>query len=565
LPLTAVSFSTPAHGTLTPDANGDGGFTYTPIAGFYGNDNFTYEASDGVATSAPATVMITVSPLPPTAVNASYSVAENQTLTVSAPGVLSGDTDSNSLPLTAELVSGPTHGTLSFDANGDGGFSYAPSAGVVGTDSFTYLVADGVASSSPATVTITIEPAAPMITAPAGQVLDENSSQGFSASKGNSITLGDPAAPAGLFESLALRVTHGTLRFGSTTGLSFAVAPNGSAGFTITGTLANLNAALNTLVYTPAPGFAGTDSISLLLKDQSDGLTDSVNVALTVIPLPKIVAPAGASLNENASLHFSLVNGDPITLFDAESPLEATESLTLQVSNGTLMLPSTTGLVFGSTPNGSSRFTAMGTLADLNTALDDLAYTPNANYAGADKLSLSLSDSSDGLTGKATVAIVVNAPPSILGPSGASLVENGSLAFSSSNGNAITLSDAAAASGAFDSLTLRVSHGTLRFGSTSGIIFAVAPNGSAGFTIMGTLANISIALNTLVYTPNPGYVGSDTLVLSLNDPRDRLTGSANVRLTVVPGLSVSENFEADLGNEAIQWAGLTAAMEIFNA
>ena len=62
LTLTAVSFTNPSHGTLTPDANGDGGFVYKPATGYYGSDSFTYEAQDSQATSSPATVTITVNP-----------------------------------------------------------------------------------------------------------------------------------------------------------------------------------------------------------------------------------------------------------------------------------------------------------------------------------------------------------------------------------------------------------------------------------------------------------------------------------------------------------------------
>src|SRR6185312_1488889 len=45
LPLTAVLAAGPAHGQLT--LNADGSFSYTPAAGFYGTDSFTYQAFDG--------------------------------------------------------------------------------------------------------------------------------------------------------------------------------------------------------------------------------------------------------------------------------------------------------------------------------------------------------------------------------------------------------------------------------------------------------------------------------------------------------------------------------------
>ena len=64
-PMTAALAAGPAHGAVTLAA--DGGFTYTPNAGFTGSDSFTYTATDTVfaLTSAPATVTITVTPIPP--------------------------------------------------------------------------------------------------------------------------------------------------------------------------------------------------------------------------------------------------------------------------------------------------------------------------------------------------------------------------------------------------------------------------------------------------------------------------------------------------------------------
>ena len=48
----------PAHGTLT--LNPDGSFTYVPDANFNGVDTFTYQVSDGTATSTPVTVTLNV-------------------------------------------------------------------------------------------------------------------------------------------------------------------------------------------------------------------------------------------------------------------------------------------------------------------------------------------------------------------------------------------------------------------------------------------------------------------------------------------------------------------------
>ena len=52
----------PAHGTLVLYA--DGSFQYTPAAGFWGTDSFTYIMSDGYSATAPATVTLNVIPAP---------------------------------------------------------------------------------------------------------------------------------------------------------------------------------------------------------------------------------------------------------------------------------------------------------------------------------------------------------------------------------------------------------------------------------------------------------------------------------------------------------------------
>jgi hypothetical protein len=88
-----------------------------------------------------------------TAVNDSYSVNANHTLTVPATaGVLANDT--GSAPMTAIKVTDPSHGSLSLSS--DGGFVYTPTAGFGGSDSFTYKANNPRGDSNTATVTITV-------------------------------------------------------------------------------------------------------------------------------------------------------------------------------------------------------------------------------------------------------------------------------------------------------------------------------------------------------------------------------------------------------------------------
>ena len=90
----------------------------------------------------------------PVAVADSYSTPQSTAQVVPAPGVLGNDTDADSDPLTAALVSDVSHGTLSLSP--EGGFTYTPTSGYTGADSFTYKANDGTADSNTVTVSITV-------------------------------------------------------------------------------------------------------------------------------------------------------------------------------------------------------------------------------------------------------------------------------------------------------------------------------------------------------------------------------------------------------------------------
>jgi len=148
--------SGPSSGTVT--LNPDGTVTYTPDPDFHGVDSFTYVANDGTADSAEATVTITVDPVndAPVGEDDAYSLQEDATLNVAAPGVLGNDSDVDGDTLTAALVSGANHAALTL--NPDGSFTYTPEPDFNGDDAFVYEVSDGSGAENTATVTITVNP-----------------------------------------------------------------------------------------------------------------------------------------------------------------------------------------------------------------------------------------------------------------------------------------------------------------------------------------------------------------------------------------------------------------------
>jgi Tol biopolymer transport system component len=96
---------------------------------------------------------------PPLAAGDAYSVGEDSTLVISAPGVLGNDSDPDGYPLTAVLVDDVGHGTLALNPNGS--FTYTPDPDFTGTDDFTYRANNGLADSTVAAVSITVKPNIP--------------------------------------------------------------------------------------------------------------------------------------------------------------------------------------------------------------------------------------------------------------------------------------------------------------------------------------------------------------------------------------------------------------------
>jgi VCBS repeat-containing protein len=157
--LTATLVSSPASGSLT--LNGDGSFSYIPVAGFTGDVTFSYNVSDGITTSSDGVVTITVSTsgvnIPPTSCDDEYDVTEGTLFTLAAPGVLLNDSDANGDSLHAVLSHYPSHGVLVL--NSDGSLTYTPVSGYTGNDFFTYRAQDTVSASNLSTVKLNIKPA----------------------------------------------------------------------------------------------------------------------------------------------------------------------------------------------------------------------------------------------------------------------------------------------------------------------------------------------------------------------------------------------------------------------
>lgn len=157
-----------AAGRVIPYANRDNLY-YTPVSGFVGNSTFTYTATDsqGGPADNTATFTIPVVAFGFVARNDSRDVPRNTATTGSV--IPNDDNRDNTANFTATLVASPAHGTVDLDANG--GYTYTPTTGYLGADSFTYQICQAgppAACSNTATVALNVYNPAAVCIATAG-------------------------------------------------------------------------------------------------------------------------------------------------------------------------------------------------------------------------------------------------------------------------------------------------------------------------------------------------------------------------------------------------------------
>lgn len=242
--------------------------------------------------------------------------------------------------------------------------------------------------------------ATPVNTVPSAvQAVFEDAALVFSSGNGNQISIAD--ADAGSYSvQVTLSVSHGSLTLAGVSGLSFTTG-DGSADATMvfTGTVTQINTALNGLSYTGGSNYNGLDTLSITTNDQGHTGTggaksDADTVVISVVPVNDATAnspPASQNGSEDATITFSTLNGNLISVNDPDAG--SGMQITVSVLHGSLSLSQTSGLSF-TAGDGTldASMTFKGALTDINAALDGMVYTPTANYNGADTLTIASLD-----------------------------------------------------------------------------------------------------------------------------------------------------------------------------
>lgn len=347
-PMTAQLVISPVNGIL--NLQPDGSFTYTPDLGYTGDDHFTYRAFDGLVTSAPAMVTISVSGTSsfPVAVTDAYTTTLNTTLIVPAPGVLCNDTDPNLDPLSAELTGAPIQfGDLTFSS--DGSFIYVPATNNYGSVYFTYRAFDGTYYSNPVQVTIDVESTnTPPVAVADSYLMLAGTTLTVDAAHGVLVNDTDADSDPLTATLLGIPVVNGVLNF------------NSDGSFT----------------YTPNAGFSGNINFTYQAEDWLDN-SNPVIVTITVKATNTApVATADMYLTApDTPLTVAAASGVLLNDSDAEADLLEAQ-LVDNVDHGTLAL------------NDDGSF----------------LYTPNAGYEGQDSFTYR---AFDGLATSAAVGVTI--------------------------------------------------------------------------------------------------------------------------------------------------------------
>ncbi len=381
-----------------------------------------------------------------------FTVAEDSgatTLNVLANDVVV----SGSGTLTVVSVTQPSSGgTVSLSG---GIVRFTPNTDFNGIANFTYRVSDNGGVQEEGTVTVTVS----AVNDPPNGVTDNFTIDQNSSANTLDVLANDDIAPD---TNQTLLITNlGGITGGTTTnGGSVSIATDGQS-----------------LIYTPAVDFLGTDTFTYVVSD--GGLTDVVEVNVTV------------AIPDNPPT--AVDNSFTVLEDDSEAEFDVQANDTRDIDNQTFVISS----VGTPTQGGSVRISSDGT---------QFFYAPLANFAGTEEVTYTIRDTGGG-SSVATVTFTVtgvNDAPPILNPT-------------------INLSPGAGESLAFEL-------GDLPVNVDSGETLTIASVSSP--TTAGGTARIDTTTQSILYTPpSADFTGTDTITFTINDDNGG-TSSGTITINV---------------------------------
>ncbi|MFH4604549.1 tandem-95 repeat protein [Vibrio alginolyticus] len=273
LTVDGISY-TGSDGVLTD--HGDGTYTFAPNENFNGDVSFSFGVSDGTET-VPANVDVSVTPVndPPVAGSTSYTVDEDNAITISDEQLLANSSDVEGAVSIDSVTYSGTDGV--FQDNGDGTYTFMPNENFSGDISLDVIVADeqGAIDETTAGITV-IEVNDPPVAGPTSYTIDEDSVLTFSESQ----ILANASDIEGDVELV---------------GISY----EGSDGiFTVNGD--------GTCSFAPNENFNGQVQLDVTIQDENGATVDThINVDVLPINDPPVSGDLAYTINEDSSITLS--------------------------------------------------------------------------------------------------------------------------------------------------------------------------------------------------------------------------------------------------------------------
>ncbi|EKZ9009732.1 tandem-95 repeat protein, partial [Vibrio alginolyticus] len=576
---------TGADGVLTD--NGDGTYSFAPNENFNGDVNFTFDVSDGTdTTSANIDVSVTPENDPPVAGSTSYTVHEDNSITISDEQLLANSSDIEGDVAISSVSYSGNDGVL--EINGDGTYTFSPNENFTGDVSLDVVVVDedGAVDTTTAGITV-LEVNDPPIAGTTSYTIDEDEVITISAEQllANSSDIEGEVA----LDSVSYSGSEGI--FTDNGDGTFSFAPNqhfnGEVNLDVVvvdedGATASTTANIDVLPINDAPVSGdlayGVDEDNSITLSQEQLLAQATDVEGDALTASNLVVDGDATVTANDDGSFTITpdanfNGDIDITFDINDGTDtivATADLTVNPVND---LPQPEDQAFTIGEDGVLTFTDQDLLdgaTDIDgddLSVEGVTYTgadgvltdngdgtysfaPNENFNGDVNFTFDVSDGTDTVTANIDVSVTPENDPPVAGSTSYTVHED----------NSITISDEQLLANSSD-IEGDVSIDSVSYSGNDGVLEI---NGDGTYTFSpNENFNGEVSLDVVVVDED-GAVDTTTAgitVLEVNDPPIAGTTSYTIDEDEVITISAeqllanSSDIEGEVALDSVSYSG----------
>lgn len=465
--------------TLKAKAAGSVTFTPNPAEEFPAHETLVFPKD-----TVPTSLIEYGSPF--TLVIASSLVANNDAFTV----VEDAATAEFNLTANDQLIKGTSFTITAVGASSAGGIittsgdgkkiNYRPAANFFGSDTFTYTITNNLGDTATATVTMTVTAVNDAISVP-NQTGTTNLGRPLVLTTAQLTAGGNVGPGEGAVQTLSV---------------VSATSPSASGGIVV---LAN-----GSVTYTPAAGFSGTDTFTVVVTDNglTNGVADPKSQTVTVTVTVTNDAPNAVD--------------DPSETVDEESAGNVLLVLANDTAGANDVNDALTVTAVTDSPNGTVTISANGL---------SVVYTPDAGFVGTDTFTYTVRDRG-GLTDTATVT--VNVEPTVLPRA--------------RNDQASTSEDSTG-------VVINVLSNDRTTETSKAVLLSVGTAANGTVTVQDNSTPNDRRDDTVRYVPNANFSGTDTFTYVMNEtPSNGVNSTGTVTVTVVavndPPILANDNVAA---------------------